>query len=55
MIAPISSWAAAVSGFVEGYNGLTLFIRTIPYNFYSLMTIVMILTSGKRHKKEIDL
>ena len=44
MIAPISSWAAAVSGFVEGYNGLTLFIRTIPYNFYSLMTIVMILT-----------
>ncbi|MGI6211335.1 MAG: Na+/H+ antiporter NhaC family protein [Anaerovoracaceae bacterium] len=44
MIAPISSWAAAVSGFVKGYNGLTLFIESIPYNFYSLMTIVMILT-----------
>lgn len=43
MIAPISSWAAAVSGVVEGYNGLDLFIRAIPYNFYSLLTIVMIL------------
>lgn len=43
MIAPISSWAAAVSGFVEGYNGIELFIRAIPYNFYSLMTIVMII------------
>ena len=49
MIAPISSWAAAVSGYVKGYNGITLFIRSIPYNFYSLMTIVMILvlTIGK--------
>ena len=43
MIAPISSWAAAVSGFVEGYNGIELFIRAIPYNFYSLATIVMII------------
>lgn len=43
MIAPISSWAAAVTGVVEGYNGLELFIRAIPYNFYSLLTIVMIL------------
>lgn len=43
MIAPISSWAAAVSGYVKGYNGLDLFIQSIPYNFYSLMTIVMIL------------
>lgn len=43
MIAPISSWAAAVSGYVKGYNGLALFIQSIPYNFYSLMTIVMIL------------
>lgn len=43
MIAPISSWAAAVSGVLEGYNGLELFIRAIPYNFYSLLTIVMIL------------
>ncbi len=44
MIAPISSWAAAVTGVVEGTNGLELFIRAIPYNFYSLLTIVMILT-----------
>ncbi|MGI6204362.1 MAG: Na+/H+ antiporter NhaC family protein [Anaerovoracaceae bacterium] len=43
MIAPISSWAAAVSGYVKGYNGLNLFIQSIPFNFYSLMTIVMIL------------
>ncbi len=44
MIAPISSWAAAVTGVVEGYNGLELFVRAIPYNFYSLLTIVMIIT-----------
>ena len=43
MIAPISSWAAAVAGVVEGQNGLTLFINAIPYNFYSLLTIVMII------------
>ncbi|MBQ6463184.1 MAG: Na+/H+ antiporter NhaC family protein [Pseudobutyrivibrio sp.] len=41
IIAPISSWAAAVTGFVDGANGLTLFIRAIPYNFYALLTIVM--------------
>ena len=44
IIAPISSWAAAVSGFVEDGSGLALFIRTIPYNFYALLTIVMMLT-----------
>lgn len=43
MIAPISSWAAAVSGVVEGKDGLQLFISAIPYNFYSLLTIVMII------------
>jgi tetracycline resistance efflux pump len=41
IIAPISSWAAAVSGFVEGENGMSVFIRAIPYNFYALFTIVM--------------
>ena len=41
IIAPISSWAAAVSGFVEDGSGLTLFIKAIPYNFYALLTIVM--------------
>ena len=44
IIAPISSWAAAVSGFVSDGSGLQLFIRTIPYNFYALLTIAMMLT-----------
>ena len=43
MIAPISSWAAAVSGVVEDYNGFDLFVRAIPYNFYSLLTFVFII------------
>ena len=41
IIAPISSWAAAVTGFVDGANGLSLFVRAIPYNFYALLTLVM--------------
>ncbi|HHW94313.1 MAG TPA: Na+/H+ antiporter NhaC family protein [Mogibacterium sp.] len=41
IIAPISSWAAAVSGFVEGQNGISIFIRSIPYNFYALFSLVM--------------
>ncbi len=41
IIAPISSWAAAVSGFVEGEDGLALFVSAIPYNFYAILTIVM--------------
>ena len=41
IIAPISSWAAAVSGFVEGQDGLAIFVRTIPYNFYAILTMVM--------------
>ena len=44
IIAPISSWAAAVSGFAEDGQGLTLFIRAIPYNFYALLTIVMMIS-----------
>jgi len=43
MIAPISSWAAAVTSVVGSENGLTYFINAIPYNFYSLLTIVMII------------
>ncbi len=45
MIAPISSWAAAVSDYAEGtgYNGLALFVRAIPYNFYSLLTLAFII------------
>ena len=42
IIAPISSWAAAVSGTVEGVNGISLFISTIPYNLYALLTILMV-------------
>ncbi|MDO5331454.1 MAG: Na+/H+ antiporter NhaC family protein, partial [Bacillota bacterium] len=49
IIAPISSWAAAVTGFVDGADGLTLFIKAIPYNYYALLTILMmfILAIGK--------
>ena len=44
MIAPISSWAAAVSEFApEGTNGIVLFCQAIPYNFYSLLTFVFII------------
>lgn len=44
MIAPISSWAAAVSEYVpEGQDGLSLFISAIPFNFYSLLTFVFII------------
>ncbi len=43
IIAPISSWAAAVSGFVEGENGMKLFLQTIPYNFYAILTIAMMI------------
>ena len=41
IIAPISSWAAAVTGFVPGEDGFSVFIRAIPYNFYAILTIVM--------------
>ena len=43
IIAPISSWAAAVTGFVEGEDGFSLFLRAIPYNFYALLTILMMI------------
>ncbi len=40
IIAPISSWAAAVTGFVDGEDGLGLFVKAIPFNFYALFTLV---------------
>ena len=47
MIAPVSSWAAAVSGVADdlgtGVSGIQLFVRAIPYNFYSLLTLVFII------------
>ncbi len=48
MIAPVSSWAAAVSGVAAdldtGVSGIELFIQAIPYNFYSLLTFVFIIS-----------
>ena len=44
MIAPISSWAAAVSSYApEGTSGIAMFVQAIPYNFYSLLTFVFII------------
>ena len=47
MIAPVSSWAAAVSGVAEkldsGISGIQLFIQAIPFNFYSLLTFVFVI------------
>ena len=43
IIAPISSWAAAVSGTVKDVNGIQLFISTIPYNLYALLTLIMVI------------
>jgi len=61
IIAPISSWAAAVSGFVEGEDGFSIFVRAIPYNFYALLTIVMMVTMvlmkvefGSMRKNELN-
>ena len=43
IIAPISSWAAAVSGFVKNENGMSIFVQSIPYNFYALLTLLMMI------------
>ncbi len=59
IIAPISSWAAAVSGQLEG-DGLMVFIKTIPFNVYAILTIIMVFTFcyfkldfGKMKRNEI--
>lgn len=44
IIAPISSWAAAVTGFVKGEDGFSIFIRAIPYNYYAILTVIMMVT-----------
>jgi len=61
IIAPISSWAAAVAGYIEGEDSLTLFIKAIPFNFYALLTIFMLFAStllkvdfGAMRKKELE-
>ena len=43
MIAPISSWAAAVSSYAPEGEGISLFVKAIPYNFYSLLTLVFVI------------
>ncbi|MBE5928799.1 MAG: Na+/H+ antiporter NhaC family protein [Lachnospiraceae bacterium] len=43
IIAPISSWAAAVAGFVEDEDGFSVFINAIPYNYYALLTLVFMI------------
>lgn len=42
IIAPISSWAAAVTSYADGVDGFSMFLRTIPYNLYALLTLVMV-------------
>jgi len=61
MIAPISSWAAAVSEFAPEGQGLSLFIKAIPFNFYSLLTLVFVVAItlmkfdfGSMHKHEFN-
>ena len=44
IIASISSWAAAVTGFVKGEDGFSIFIRAIPYNYYAILTVIMMVT-----------
>lgn len=46
MIMPISSWAAAVSGNIENVNGVELFLKAIPFNFYSLLTLSMVVLTS---------
>jgi len=43
ILAPVSSWAAAVSSYVEGGNGLQVFLKAIPFNFYAILTMFMLL------------
>jgi len=45
IIAPISSWAAAVTSCVDGQDGLQLFVDAIPYNFYAILTLFMMITA----------
>lgn len=61
IIAPISSWAAAVTGFVKGEDGFSIFINAIPYNFYAILTILMMVSMvfmkfefGSMRKNELN-
>ena len=55
IIAPISSWAAAVTGFVKGEDGFSIFMRAIPYNYYALLTILAMVLIVEEKGKVIDL
>ncbi len=50
IIAPVSSWAAAVTAYLDGGDGFNVFIQTIPYNFYAILTIVMMITIVSMNK-----
>ena len=64
ILAPVSSWAAAVSSYIpEGYdiNGFQMYVRAIPYNFYAILTLVMVFATsfflfdfGKMRRNEIN-
>ena len=61
IIAPISSWAAAVAGFAPEGEGISLFLQAIPYNYYALFTLLMVflisffcIDFGKMRKHEIN-
>ena len=61
IIAPISSWAAAVAGFAPDGEGISLFLQAIPYNYYALFTLVMValisilcIDFGKMRKHEVN-
>ncbi len=49
IIAPISSWAAAVSGFLDSDNAIVTFIMTIPFNLYAIITLVMMIVYTLLH------
>ena len=64
ILAPVSSWAAAVSSYIpEGYdiNGFQMYVRAIPYNFYAILTLIMVFSTsfflfdfGKMRRNEIN-
>ena len=64
ILAPVSSWAAAVSSYIpEGYdiNGFQMYVRAIPYNFYAILTLIMVFATsfflfdfGKMRRNEIN-
>ncbi len=44
IIAPVSSWGAAITGYMSAQNAFTVFLQTIPFNFYAIFTIIFVIT-----------